>query len=248
MWSMTDLHCHALCSVDDGAKNIEQMKQMLDIAYNDDIRTICFTPHFKRHHFDTHEQIVDYNRKISESFLIACDYASSNYPDMKLYLGNEIMFHHDIYDSISKGYCSLIGDSSYSLVEFMPDTPFFEIKIALSNLIRKGIRPVLAHIERYEDIARDIKKVLELKELGVLIQVNASSITKLRFGRGAKFIKKLFKGALVDLIATDAHDPRNFKPTMSNAVLLIQRKYGERIAKRVSQITPNLILENKKII
>lgn len=245
MWEMTDLHSHSLCSVDDGAKSIEQMKKMLDIAYEDGITTICFTPHFKIHHFADDNDIAEYNQRIKESFAIAVEYATAMYPGMKLFLGNEIMYHHDIYQSISQGKCLKLGNSSYALVEFMPDTPFFEIKKALSNLSRKGVRTILAHTERYVDIAKDIERVKELKELGVLIQVNASSITRLKFGKSARFVKKLFKSSLVDLISTDAHDSDCFKPVMSEAIKIIEKRYGDVVAKQISQTTPNLILENK---
>lgn len=244
---MTDLHCHMLCSVDDGARNVEQMQNMLDIAYNDGIRAICFTPHFKMHHFDSEEKIVAYNDSIKQSFSIISDYSANAYPDMKLFLGSEIMFHHDIYNSVKSGKCSKIGNSSYYLVEFMPSTPFFEIKNSLSNLARKGVRLILAHVERYEDLARNYKKLKDLKELGILLQVNASSIVRLKFGKSARFIKKLFKEALVDIIATDAHDDKDFSPLMSHAVQIISQKYGEGIAKKVSCINPTSILENKNI-
>ena len=245
MWQMTDLHSHSLCSVDDGAKNVEQMKQMLDIAYNDGITTICFTPHFKIHHFENDDSINEYNERIKESYEIALEYVRSKHPDMRLFLGNEVMYHHDIYESFAKHKCSRLGNSSYALVEFMPDTPFFEIRKVLSNLMRKGIRVILAHVERYVDLAKSVEYVKELKEIGVLIQVNASSITKIKFGKSARFIKKLFKLSLVDIIATDSHNTADFKPVMSDAIKLIEKKYGEKIAKRVSQTTPNFILENK---
>ena len=246
MCTMIDLHCHALFGVDDGAKDLQVTQQMLDIAYNDGIRAICFTPHFKQHHFETDEEIFSYQEKIQNCFEAVCSYAAETHPDLKLYLGNEIMNHHDISDSISSGKCLRLANTSYALVEFDPSTPFFEISTSLSNLLRKGIRPILAHIERYEDLAKRFDGVKELSELGVLIQINASSITKIKFGKSARFIKKLFQCSLVDLIATDAHDAEYYKPVMSDAVRIIEKKYGERIAKKVSYTIPSMILSNQK--
>ena len=244
--SMIDLHCHALFNVDDGAQSIEITRQMLDIAVCDGIKEICFTPHFKLHHFKNDEDMESYRKRILDSFSAACAYAREKYPDLKLFLGNEIMHHHDIYSSIADGRCFKLADTSYVLVEFTPDTPFFEISSALLNLLRKGIRPVLAHVERYEELARNVNRVKELKEAGVLIQVNASSVTKLKFGSSARFIKRLFKGKLVDLIATDAHDAQEYKPVMSCAVAIIEKKYGADVARNVSYTTPKMILENKR--
>ena len=40
-----DMHCHILPGVDDGAKDVEEMKKMLKIAYKEGIRCIIATPH-----------------------------------------------------------------------------------------------------------------------------------------------------------------------------------------------------------
>lgn len=244
---MTDLHCHMLYGVDDGAESVEETFKMLDIAYSDGIRTICFTPHFKAHHFNNGSDVDLYNEKIRIAFKAASDYAAEHYSDMRLFLGNEIMHHHDIYASLNLKNCSYLGNSSYLLVEFVPSAPFFEIQSALSNLLRKGVRPVLAHVERYEELAKDASRVKELRDMGALIQVNASSVTRLKFGKSARFIKTLFKKSLVDIIATDAHSSTKHRPVMSEAVKIIGKKYGEKTAKSVSDTTPNMILENKRI-
>ena len=41
-----DMHCHILPEVDDGAKNIEETRQMLEQAYADGIRYVIATPHY----------------------------------------------------------------------------------------------------------------------------------------------------------------------------------------------------------
>ncbi len=40
-----DMHCHMLYGVDDGAQDRETSRAVLDAAYADGTRTICFTPH-----------------------------------------------------------------------------------------------------------------------------------------------------------------------------------------------------------
>lgn len=244
---MTDLHCHSLCNVDDGASSLDEMKEMLDIAYDDGIRSICFTPHFKHHHFKDTSEMDVYKKKVLRSFDMAKEYVSSKYDDMRVFLGNEIMYHHDVLESLGKGYCFGISSSSYVLVEFNPNTSFFDINTALSKLLRKGVRPILAHVERYSDLSKDLTRVSALKEIGVVIQVNSSSVTKFKIGKSARFVNALFKKGLVDIIATDAHSSVEFKPIMSAAVKKIEKKYGERVAKRVASINPAKILENEKL-
>ncbi len=40
-----DMHCHILPGVDDGAKDMNESRKMLRIAYDEGIRCIIATPH-----------------------------------------------------------------------------------------------------------------------------------------------------------------------------------------------------------
>ena len=44
-----DMHCHILPGVDDGAADIAQTKEMLQISYDEGIRCIIATPHHHPH-------------------------------------------------------------------------------------------------------------------------------------------------------------------------------------------------------
>ena len=43
---MTDVHCHILPGVDDGAKDAMETRSMLEMAWNEGIRTIFATSHY----------------------------------------------------------------------------------------------------------------------------------------------------------------------------------------------------------
>ncbi|MBO5212211.1 MAG: hypothetical protein J6B60_01595 [Clostridia bacterium] len=242
MTYLTDLHSHMLYSVDDGAQDFAQMTEMLDLAYNDGIRTICFTPHFKLYEFENEEQIKRYNAHIEKIFNATCDHASVKYPDMRLYLGSEIMCHSDVAESISENFCRYIASSSYVLIEFQFKSSFYDMKNTVMKLSRKGYIPIIAHAERYSELVKHPERAAELKELGAIIQVNARSITNIRFGKVARFIKKLLKKGIVDIVATDSHDSKHRKPILSDAFDAVSRKYGEKYAKRLFSDNPNAIL------
>ena len=233
MYNFIDLHCHALCGIDDGARDQEAMFKMLDIAYLDGIKTICFTPHFKIYWFENDEKIAKYLEKINSCFEIACNYAKDKYPDMELFLGNEIMFFNDIFDCLSRKKCFSIANTSYVLVEFSPHTSYYDIKNAVSKFLRKGYRPIIAHVERYDVLTKDFFLLKELKELGAFIQINATSITKFKVGKQAHFIKKALRQRLVDIIATDAHDEISAIPSLSKAHKIVSKRYGEDYANKI---------------
>ena len=248
MYSFIDIHNHSLYKVDDGANSVETMKSMIDIAYLDNIKSICFTPHFKIYRFADDEDINAYNDLLKSRFNEAKSYAKENYPDMKLFLACEIMYHNDIFDSLVNAKCSTLGDSRYILVEFSPHVSKHELITALSNISRKGYCPILAHFERYNCIADDFSLIKEIKDSGTLIQINVHTILKFKIGKSSSLAKKALKQHLVDIVATDAHDSKAITPVLSKAHSKIAKKYGDDYAKRIfhdnQQKILNISLEN----
>ena len=247
MVNFVDLHCHALFRVDDGARDEEMMKKMLDIAYVDGTRYLCFTPHFKIYEFDSEDEMLAQMERLNRRFKIACEYAHENHPDMCLYLGNEIMYHSDMYESLSEKRCNYLGESSYALVEFDPNSSAYEIESTVIKLLRKGVRPLIAHVERYTAFVKDISFAKQLKESGALLQVNARGIIKFKLGRVARFIRQALKQHLVDVVASDAHNDTSFTPQLSQAYALVSKKYGESYADKIFYHKPLAIIMNEKV-
>ncbi len=246
MYSFIDIHNHSLYNVDDGASSFEAMKSMIDIAYSDNIKMVCFTPHFKIYRFSDDEDISLYNSLLKSRFDEATEYAKEKYPDMNLILACEIMYHNDIFDSLSNGKCSTLGNCRYVLVEFQPHVSKHELLTALSNISRKGYRPILAHFERYNCIANDFSLIKEAKDSGALIQINARSIVKFKFGKSSSLAKKALKKHLIDIVATDAHDSKHITPILSTAHDKVVKKYGAEYAKRIFHDVQESILNIEK--
>jgi protein-tyrosine phosphatase len=164
--------------------------------------------------------------------------------DLTLLLGNEIMFHNDIFDNITSGKCKKINNTQYVLVEFTPYVSDFDLKSALINLSRKGYKPILAHFERYECIAKSPSLLSDLKNAGILIQVNANSIVRPKLGKAGKLVKVALKKQLIDIVATDAHDDKALTPVLSKAHTFVVKKYGKDYAKKIFHDNQNSIINN----
>ena len=58
MREIYDIHCHILPGVDDGSKSMEESKWMLRKEYEDGVRRIIVTPHFRYDMFEPSMQTV----------------------------------------------------------------------------------------------------------------------------------------------------------------------------------------------
>ena len=211
------LHSHMLCGVDDGAGSPEEMYQMLEMAYADGIRAICLTPHYSPYLFGNTTE------SSNRSFLLLKRYVAEHHPDMRLFLGHELGYHHSGLEALDRGACRTVNGSRYVLVDFPESVDFFELSGAMENMLRLGYRVILAHTERYHCLARHFDWIEGFVEDGGLIQLNASSAVG-GWGKSAqKQWKKLVKRGLVHVVSTDGHNTTTRLPVMSVCLPLLQK-------------------------
>ena len=165
---LTDIHCHILPGVDDGADTMEEARKILRLEYRDGVRTIIATPHYREGMFEpAMKQVVKVYIQVREM---------AREMGMHLYLGCE--YHTNsrmVKDLRRRRRPSMVG-SSYVLTEFSGAHNYEKIRNQVYDLLTEGYQPILAHIERYPCLREDIRKVRELVDLGAYIQMNAGAI------------------------------------------------------------------------
>lgn len=243
---MIDIHSHIVFDVDDGPKTIEDSRALLEESYRQGVRTIISTSHRRKGMFETPES------KIEENFKQVQELAKEIADDLTILYGAEIYYTSDILDKLEQGKIPRLADSQYALIEFSMITPYKEIHTALSNVLRLGVTPVVAHIERYHCLENDEKKVRDLINMGCYTQINSSSVLKPKlFGDTYKFMKKraqfFLEKDLVHFVASDMHnlDPR--PPYMQEAYQIISKKYGESHAEQLFRKNQELLLRSEYI-
>lgn len=212
-----DLHSHMLCGVDDGAKTPEDMFAMLEAAYEDGIRAICLTPHYSPYLFG------DTTKSSARSFAILKDYVSQKHPDMRIFLGHELGYHHGCLQALNDGTCRTLAGSRYVLMDFPESVGFFELRAAVDQLQRAGYFVILAHTERYRCLFKELRWIEEFVDGGGVVQLNASSVNG-SWGKGCeKQWKKLIRKGLAHIISTDAHNMTTRPPQMSGCMSFLQK-------------------------
>lgn len=235
-----DMHCHILPGVDDGAKDIEEMKEMLKIAYQEGIRCIIATPHYHPRRGKEKPEIL-----IEQAILLR-DTAHAIDENFRIYLGTEIYFGQDVIQKLKEKQIMTMNRRNYVLVEFSTAETFSYIQQSLQQLQFSGYEVILAHVERYGCITDNPELAMQLWEMGIHLQINAGSICGDSGRKIKKFVRGLMDEDIVFCVGTDAHDIKHRPPHMRKAAEYVQKKYGEEYARRIFFSNAKEMLKKKK--
>lgn len=241
MNGFTDIHTHILPGVDDGAQDMTQARRLLQMAWQNGTRTVILTPHYRgKYKKNTPQQL-------KEAYDWLCEVIKEELPDMHLYLGNEIYYEADAPEAMHDGRVLSLNDSQYVLLEFQTKSLRSQIINAVSETIRCGFIPIVAHVERYEISRTDPRLVEELLEIGALLQLNADSVMGTN-GFGIKrFCHKLLQQEMVHFIASDSHGIKHRPPLLRECFLRVHKKYGQEYAAALFYDNAQAVIENRII-
>ena len=130
MPSYFDMHCHLLYGVDDGPKEMDKSLQLLQQEYDDGVRTIYLTPHYRKNMFETSAQTIRANFEALQA------QAKQILPDLRLRLGCEIHVTMDVASEIKGGRCATMGGTEFVLLEFPEDVAVMELATDGCNILR----------------------------------------------------------------------------------------------------------------
>ena len=198
---IADIHSHILPGVDDGAKDPETSARLLSKAYEEGTRILFFTPHYQRVRNKYKPQDLDalYNAIARVIGL--------RWPDMKLYLGNEVYYEPGIKEDLKAGLIHTMAGTRYVLVEFSRNTSVKNVFRAVREVTADGHKMIVAHVERYPALVEDRESMEKLKDMGVLFQMNAEALRKKGFfaGKELKRNEGLVSQGLISFIGADSH-------------------------------------------
>ena len=169
---MIDVHSHIVFDVDDGPKTLEESLDLIGESYAQGVRTIVSTSHRRKGMFETPED------KIFANFSKVKEEAEALYPDLTICYGGELYYTSDIVEKLEKNLIPRMHNTQFALIEFSARTSWKEIHSGLSNVLRAGVTPIVAHIERYDALEENADRVREIINMGCYTQVNSSHVLK----------------------------------------------------------------------
>ncbi|MDD3477446.1 MAG: hypothetical protein PHP32_01020 [Candidatus Izemoplasmatales bacterium] len=222
---MIDIHTHILPGVDDGSPSEEASIEMLREEERFGVTDVFLTPHYMKSR--GYLRTYDENKTVFEQFSMAAKKAGIS---IQLHLGNEIYYTFSSIQALRDQTVAPMGNTPAVLIEFSTSEEDEEIPEAIHNIVAMGYTPVIAHVERYSYI-KTAKDYEVMRKMGALIQINAAAIVGAAGPATKKFVWKLLKSGLIDVIASDIHVFRtNY---MKEAYDLILKKFGQVITERL---------------
>lgn len=233
---MIDIHTHLLFGVDDGPATMQESIEMLIDAKEQGIDAMILTPHYR------HGMFAYPNDEIRENF--AALYEAAKKIGVNLYLGTEHHVNSMMIEYIQNGRVNTMANTQYVLAEYKHDTEFEYILGSVRDLIRNGYIPIIAHVERYMCMHKDLDRIEWLRDMGVMIQINANAVLGQEGFKVKGFTKKLLKYGYVDFIASDSHDMKKRINNLGKCRDYLYKKYDERYVDRLFEKNALEILQS----
>ena len=234
-----DIHCHIIHGVDDGSDSLETSLAMLKKAEEEGITHIIATPHFKANKKNASVETID--EKIKE----IREEAKKQGINVELYHGNEVMFFSDFEEVFHEHKFTSLNNSGYLLTEFYPDDDFTRIRQGVETIGGMGLIPVVAHVERYIALRKDISKVEMLADYGALLSVNVASVMGENGFKVKWFVRKLLKRKLVSFVCTDAHDTSKYPIDYKKCADYLYSKYDEKYVDGIVRLNAAGLIESE---
>lgn len=220
MSGIVDFHSHILPSIDDGSASLEESIALLRLEAEQGIEHVVATPHF----YPQYDNPEHFLRKRAEAEAALRQEMQKHSGLPKLSVGAEVYFFHGISESdaiteltIDKKQCILIE----MVMPPWTDSMYRELE---GLYTKRGLVPIVAHLDRYIGRFHTHGIPERLAELPVLVQANAEFFTE---RSTASMALRMLKKNRVHLLGSDCHNLTDRKPDLGAALKVIQKRLGD---------------------
>lgn len=237
--SYTDIHCHILPGLDDGAEDVYVSVNMARKAYRSGVKTIVATVHS----YGKGEGFVPPG-EYSASLKLLREALHEEHIDIELVSGMECYADDDFCDKLENGLFLPIRQK-YLLVEFGFDDPIGFMRRIIDETLEYGLKPVIAHPERYGEFYSNPPIIKEFVKKGCLLQANKGSFFG-NFGSEQKDCAKyMLENGLLYAIASDAHGDESRTPDFSHIADYIEIKTTKENKLKLLDLNPAEIVKKR---
>ncbi len=193
-----DIHSHFIPGIDDGSQTLEQSIELISAMHDLGYTKVITTPHVMADGFKNTPEIILGGLEKVRRELHAKGIAVEIEAAAEYYLDHE-------FDRLVKEKSVLTFGDNHVLFEL----PFLSEPAGLFNVVFEmqtlGYRPVLAHPERYQFWHTDFARYENMKDRGVLFQLNTIALMGAYGPVVKKTAEKLIDLGWYELLGSDCH-------------------------------------------
>lgn len=235
MSGYVDLHCHYVPGIDDGVRTFDETRRLLEGLSAIGYERVVATPHIRSGMFENRKPGLEKAFREIEELL-----AGSPVPHIGL--ASEHYFDDVFWGLFTSGEVLPYPGGHAILVEFhyerwpnKIDRRFFDISV-------KGLRPVIAHPERYAALQDETSPLDPLLDLGALSQLDLMSLVG-RYGeRSRRAAERMVEEGAYDIACSDAHRPEDVE-LVARGIERLKALAGKDEAREMLSTNPRAILD-----
>ena len=239
-YSFSDIHCHLCAGLDDGPKTLDEAVEMCRMASQNGTRRIVAVGH----------QNEQWPKSHRESILAACDDLTQRLRTEQIAIdivpAGEVLITPDLLQHWSAGQLLSLGDFGKHLLVELPHSVAIDVSGLFQQILRTGVRPILAHPERHTHLIEDVDQVERLVTAGGLLQINAGSLVDAPASRRSR-LRDWFQRRLVHLVGSDGHRLKKRLPIVLEAFHTVVTWVGEEEALRIFRDNGQAVFEGKEL-
>lgn len=196
----TDVHCHVIPGIDDGSPDADTSVALLERMGQWGLTHIVASPHVTYETFENNRQTIGaaldrLRQRAGGHDLPRVEHWAEYRIDDRLmqHLADNIQMTHNGY---------ILIENSFMQEPWNLDRLVFDLQV-------KGLRPVLAHPERYSYYYNRRDRYRALHDAGLLFQCNLLSLAGAYGGKEKSIAEYLISQGLVDFLGSDLHRSRH---------------------------------------
>jgi tyrosine-protein phosphatase YwqE len=209
-----DIHSHLLPGLDDGVATLEDAEAIILSLITLGYRRIITTPHVMS---DAYRNTPE---GIGAKLLQLQEHLKGKNIHIPVSAAAEYYLDEFLFKMVEGNQPLLTFGDNYLLFETNFITEPFNMKEFIFLATTRGYRLILAHPERYLYLQNNLKKVEDLLDRGVLLQMNISSLTGYYSKPVQQMATRLIDKGMIHWLGSDCHHP--------GQVQLLQKARGLR--------------------
>jgi protein-tyrosine phosphatase len=235
MSGYVDLHSHYLPGVDDGVRTLDESLRLLAGLRALGYAEVVATPHIRTAMFENRRPGLE--RAFAELVSIL---DPAQVPALSLAAEH---FCDDVFFGLLAGEQALpYRGGSAVLVEFRYESWPRRIEEHFFRMQLKGLRPVIAHPERYSALFDRTEPLDPLLDVGALTLLDTMSLVGKYGERPKRAAERMLEEGAYDAACTDAHRPEDVE-VMARAIERLKQLAGKDEATALLRERPRGILD-----